>query len=95
LGSRRIVLMGIQIRRFATLDLRKQVEFFGGSQVSLDSLWRASGSPAGHDPRSWSELADPLLSGFAAYLDNLDGAGRSAAMARPLWRWEEESKDPW
>ncbi len=82
---------------WARLALKQQVEIFGGDQVSLDSLWRAAESPDGHDPRSWSELAAPLLSGFASYLGKLDGArsGRSADPARLLWIWEEDSKDPW
>ena len=29
----------------ARLALKQQVEFFGGDQVSLDSLWRAVGEP--------------------------------------------------
>jgi hypothetical protein len=86
----------IKTTGLARLILRQQVEFFGGGQVSLDSLWRASGSPDGHDPRGWSELAAPLLSGFAAYLGNLDeDPGRSADLPRLLWIWEDESKDPW
>ena len=79
----------------ARLALRQQVEFLGGGQVSLDSLWRAWGSPAGHDPRKWSELAAPLLSGFAAYLANLETADRAPEGAQLLWVWQEESKDPW
>src|SRR6516162_9965350 len=91
-----MVVMDIRTTGLARLTLRQQVEFFGGGQVSLDSLWRAWGSPSGHDPRVWSELAAPLLAGFATYLDNLDGeAGRSAESSRLLWIWEEESKDPW
>ena len=60
--------MRIEKIGWARLALRQQVEIFGGDQVSLDSLWRSVASPAGHDPRSWSELAAPLLSGFSAYL---------------------------
>jgi hypothetical protein len=67
--------MSRRISSLARLALRQQVEFLGDGQVSLDSLWRAWGSPHGHDPRSWSELAAPLLSGFAAYLANLGGQG--------------------
>jgi hypothetical protein len=80
----------------ARVALKQQVEIFGGGLVSLDSLWRAWASPDGHDPRSWSELAAPLLAGFAAYLGNLDGASdRSLEESRLLWTWEDESKDPW
>lgn len=87
--------MNTMIANLARLALRQQVELLGGGQVSLDSLWRAWGSPDGHDPRRWTELAAPLLSGFAAYLANLDGAGRSPEEARVLWVWHEDSKDPW
>ena len=88
--------MGIRTIGWARLALRQQVEIFGGDQVSLDSLWRAVASPGGHDPRRWSELAAPLLSGFSAYLDRLEGAEDSTAgPARLLWIWRDESKDPW
>jgi hypothetical protein len=80
----------------ALTALRQQLEIFGDDQVSLDSLWRAAASPAGHDPRRWSELAAPLLAGFSAYLDRLDGYAQATAdPARFLWTWKDESKDPW
>ena len=80
----------------ARLAVRQQVEIFGGDQVSLNSLWRAVGSPAGHDPERWAEVAAPLLAGFSAYLDRLESIGGSPAPAtRLLWTWEDESKDPW
>jgi hypothetical protein len=79
----------------ARLALKQQIEFFGGGPVSLDSLWRACGNPESHDPASWSELAAPLLSGFAAYLVNVDRKNQSPDPARLLWIWEDESKDPW
>jgi len=88
--------MGMQNIGWARLALRQQVEFFGGDQVSLDSLWRSVASPAGHDPHTWSELAAPLLSGFSTYLDRLNGHTESTAgRSRLLWVWEDESKDPW
>jgi len=81
---------------WARLALRQQVEIFGGDQVSLDSLWRSVASPAGHDPRRWSDLAAPLLSGFSTYLERLDAAPDSTAdPSRLMWIWEDESKDPW
>ena len=81
---------------WARLAVRQQVEIFGGDQVSLNSLWRAVASPAGHDPDRWSELAAPLLAGFSAYLERLDGRAESpAGPSRLLWTWEDESKDPW
>lgn len=88
--------MRIETIGWARLALRQQVEIFGGDQVSLESLWRAVGSPAGHDPRQWGELAAPLLSGFSAYLARLDGGALATdAPSRLLWIWEDESKDPW
>jgi len=87
--------MTTMITNMARLALRQQVELLGGDHVSLDSLWRAWGSPEGHDPRRWSELAAPLLAGFAAYLANLDGDSRAPDQSRLLWVWTEESKDPW
>jgi hypothetical protein len=81
----------------ARLAVRQQVEIFGGDQVSLNSLWRAVGSPEGKDPERWVEVAAPLLSGFSAYLHRLESFGGSSSSdsARPLWIWEDESKDPW
>jgi hypothetical protein len=87
--------MNTTINNPAGVALEEQVEFLGSAQVSLSSLWRAWNCPDGHDPRSWSELAAPLLSGFAAYLANLDGGDRAAHRARLLWVWLGESKDPW
>ncbi len=88
--------MSIKHVGWARLALRQQVEFFGGDQVSLDSLWRSVGSPAGHDPQRWSELAAPLLSGFSTYLDRVyQGTESKPGSARLVWIWDEESKDPW
>jgi hypothetical protein len=81
---------------WARTALKQQLEIFGENQVSLDSLWRAVGSPSGHDPRCWSDLAAPLLSGFSAYLSRLDGdADATADPSRMLWIWRDDSKDPW
>jgi hypothetical protein len=88
--------MGVNTIGWARLALRQQVEIFGGNQVSLHSLWRAVASPAGRDPVRWSELAAPLLAGFSAYLDRLEGAEDSPGeSSRLLWIWQDESKDPW
>src|SRR5262249_37581901 len=87
--------MSAKIANLARLALRQQVEFLGGGQVSLDSLWRAWGSPTGHDPRRWAELAAPLLSRFAEDLANLESDDRAPEGAELLWRWREETKDPW
>jgi hypothetical protein len=88
--------MRIKTIGWARLALKQQVEIFGGDQVSLDSLWRAAESPEGRDPRTWSELASPLLLGFASYLGKLDGCSKTSAdPSRLLWIWEDDSKDPW
>jgi hypothetical protein len=88
--------MRIETIGLARLAVRQQVEIFGGDQVSLNSLWRAIGSPAGHDPDRWAELAAPLLAGFSTYLDRLENHGGSPTdSSRLLWIWEDESKDPW
>jgi hypothetical protein len=94
-GAREERDMSTKISNLAGLALRQQVEFLGGGQVSLDSLWRAWGSPHGHDPGRWSELAAPLLAGFAAYLANLGGQDAEPEAVQLLWVWREESKDPW
>jgi hypothetical protein len=88
--------MSINSVGWARRALRQQVEIFGSDQVSLDSLWRAVGCPAGHDPRHWSELASPLLSGYSAYLDRLEGDTDSTAdPSRLVWFWKYDSNDPW
>jgi hypothetical protein len=80
----------------ARLAVRQQVEIFGAQQVSLNSLWRAVGSPEGQEPKRWAEVAAPLVSGFSAYFDRIETIGGSPdAETRPLWTWEDESKDPW
>jgi hypothetical protein len=88
--------MGNVTRGWARTAFRQQVEIFGEGRVSLDSLWRSVGSPQGHNPRHWVELAAPLLSGYSAYLSRLDGAVDAAAEpAQMLWTWQDDSKDPW
>jgi hypothetical protein len=81
----------------AGVALRQQVEIFGGDAISLDHLWRSSGSPFGKDPRTWTELASPLIAGFAAYLTRVAGP-RPAARGeqQPLiWEWSASDSDPW
>jgi hypothetical protein len=88
--------MRIETLGVARLAVRQQVEIFGGDQVSLNSLWRAVGSPAGHDPDCWAEAAAPLLAGFSSYLKHFESnGGPSTGSPRLLWTWEDESKDPW
>lgn len=88
--------MGKKADGWARTALKQQVEIFGEDQVSLDSLWRSVASPSGHDPKHWSDLAAPLLSGFSAYLTRLDGdSDATADPSRTLWIWRDDSKDPW
>jgi hypothetical protein len=88
--------MRIETLGLARLAVRQQVEIFGGDQVSLNSLWRAVGSPAGQDPERWAEVAASLLAGFSSYLEQLESFGGSpGGSSRLLWIWEDESKDPW
>lgn len=76
--------------------LRQQVEIIDNGRISLDSLWRAAGRPAGKDPKSWAELASPLISGFADYFSRLSrGVGRTVDKGPLLWQWDAEDSDPW
>lgn len=79
----------------ASQALAQQVEIFGGSLVSLNSLWRVSGSPTGHDPRSWIRLAGPLLEGYDTYRSKVKPAGSDQETGEVVWTWEGDSKDPW
>ena len=67
--------MRSEVIGLAQMAVRQQVEIFGGDQVSLNSLWRAVGSPDGQDPARWAEVAGPLLAGFSAYFDRLESLG--------------------
>ena len=80
----------------AEATLRQQIEIFEGRDISLDSLWRAAGCPAGRDPHSWAERASPLIAGFAGYRANLaEDAGRRRDTRPVLWEWHAEDGDPW
>jgi hypothetical protein len=80
----------------AEATLRQQIEIFEGRAISLDSLWRAAGCPTGRDPRTWAELAGPLIAGFAGYRANLAAHAGRPQDARPvLWEWHAEDGDPW
>lgn len=80
----------------AAQALAQQVEFFGGSRISLSSLWRVAGSPTGHDPRNWVRLAGPLVDGYGTYRTKLGPANADEPGAeRVVWTWDGESKDPW
>ena len=76
--------------------LEQQVEIFEDRGISLDSLWRAVGCPAGREPRAWVELADPLIAGYAGYLGHLaSGAGHRSGEIPVVWVWDAEDGDPW
>jgi hypothetical protein len=95
-GPEEATAMSDQSTGWARRALAQQVEIFGGDQISLDTLWRAVACPAGHDPRRWSDLASPLLSGYSAYLDRLEGdADSTADPSRLVWTWKDRSNDPW
>src|SRR5262245_15765507 len=90
--------IGLKTEGPAGVALAQQVEIFGRDQVSLDSLWRASGCPQGLEPRTWIELARPLLQGFDSHLVNLlgDRGRKNEPSTQPLiWTWDDETKDPW
>ncbi len=87
--------MSLKTRDWARSALKQQVEFFGGDRVSLDSLWRSAGSPAGQDPRRWSQRATALITGFAVYLEQIEGTLDPVDASRLLWIWDDESKEPW
>ena len=71
--------------------LRQQVEIFGRGGVSLTSLWRAAGRPEGHDPRTWSLLAQPLIAGYARYAAEIDPGSTGPV----VWSWSGEDGEPW
>ncbi len=71
--------------------LRQQVEIFGRGGVSLTSLWRAVGRPAGHDPKSWSLRAQPLIAGYTRYVADLDPSSSGPV----VWAWSGEDGEPW
>ncbi len=80
----------------AISTLKQQVEIIDSGTISLDSLWRAAGEPAGKDPRAWATLASPLVTGFADYLAKISReASRSAEASSVLWEWKQADSDPW
>ncbi len=97
-SDREETIMRRKVDGWAKKALKQQIEIFGEDQVSLDSLWRAVASPCGHDPRSWADMANPLLAGFATYRRRLQGetdTDTDSDTTPLLWIWREGSKDPW
>ncbi|WP_422931410.1 hypothetical protein [Singulisphaera sp. PoT] len=39
--------------------------------INATRMWRAVGSPAGYDPKTWLELAKPIVHGLSAYVEKL------------------------
>jgi hypothetical protein len=60
------------ILRPAERDMAHQRSMCDGYAYSLDSMWRASGSPDGKDPQSWLLIAGLLVDGVADYFHRLD-----------------------
>jgi hypothetical protein len=80
----------------AVAALRQQAEIFGFDAISLDSLWRAAGSPPGKDPREWSRIALSLVRGFDDYLAEVARLQGHPRGGHPvLWEWHANDGDPW
>jgi hypothetical protein len=56
----------------AVEDMDTQIDASDVHAVSLSSLWRAVGCPAGADPQSWFEMARPLIEGGTAYFTRIE-----------------------
>ncbi|WP_422928336.1 hypothetical protein [Singulisphaera sp. PoT] len=59
----------------AAKDMRRQFEYADGYAYNAGRMFRAVGSPEGHDPESWLDKAAPLVTGLQGYFANLDGLG--------------------
>jgi hypothetical protein len=79
----------------AARALAQQVEICGGGEVSLDNLWRVAGRPPGHDPRTWLQLAEPLVDGYGSYRAKVGPAAPEIPRGRVVWIWAGDSKEPW
>lgn len=53
-------------------EMARQHDLGVDYRYSLDSLWRAAGSPAGKKPKEWLHWAQPLVSGVALYFARAD-----------------------
>src|SRR5258708_38853264 len=76
--------------------LKQQVDILGPEAVSLDSLWRAAGSPSDQSPRRWITQAVPLITGFLRYHTSVPGRPIKANNVTDLlWSWNGESSETW
>jgi hypothetical protein len=76
--------------------LEQQIDLFGAEAVSLDSLWRAAGSPTDESPREWLAQAVPLIAGFLRYQTSVPGRPIKANNVTDLvWSWHGENSEPW
>jgi hypothetical protein len=76
--------------------LSQQVELFGPDAVSLDSLWRAAGSPQDQSPRKWLAQAVPLITGYLRYYLSVPGRPvRANNVSDLIWSWSGDDGDPW
>jgi hypothetical protein len=76
--------------------LRQQIELIGPGEVSLDSLWRAAGSPTDQSPRKWVALAVPLIAGLIRYFQAVPGRPIEVDDVTDLLRvWNGEKSEPW
>jgi hypothetical protein len=76
--------------------LEQQVDLFGPDAVSLDSLWRAAGSPVDQSPRKWLAQAVPLIAGLLRYYATVPGRPiRANSVSDLVWSWNGEDSDPW
>ena len=69
--------MSIEQIGWARLALRQQVEILRRRPGEPGQPLEGGGEPGRARSRRWSELAAPLLAGFSAYLDRLDGGAES------------------
>jgi hypothetical protein len=76
--------------------LKQQIDHFGPEAVSLDSLWRAAGSPTDQSPRKWLAQAVPLIAGFLRYHTSVPGRPIKANNVTDLvLSWRGDSSEPW
>ena len=76
--------------------LNQQIDLFGPDGVSLDSLWRAAGSPDDQSPRKWLAQAVPLIAGYLRYYNSVPGRPIRATNVSDLLRsWNGDDGDPW